>query len=338
MNPLERSYRLVSRLALLLCLAQGANAQTEPAPTASLVAENGTATAPNPYRGATDRLERHFEPSYLTAGGGINRTNTIDWGDLFYEAQVYVHYTWFDTAYGESPPDGDYHLRVVLPIRLQVRQYRSDSSPVKTPSYNPGIRVYLTRTAWTNAERMFYLSTGFHHYSNGQSGPHYNSDGTINIENGSFSSDYAELSCYWDRRRAWTKLNLRTYLVSKHFTWEPEQSHYYERGMAEITWRYDFRGEFRKPSNPQRDPGLAVQLTGAYKYGRDYIKPGVNAGFKDNFQWTAEALVPGQMIRYRWQWKDVRFYVRYDRGYDYYNIHYQERMDRVQFGIVASNY
>jgi len=246
-----------------------------------------------------------------------------------------VHYTWSDSALRDDPPQGADHVRVMLPVRLQVRQYRSDSSPVKTPSYNPGIRMYYTRGSWTDRDRLFYLSAGLHHYSNGQSGPHYNTDGTINTENGSFSSDYTELSFYWDGPRTWTKLNLRTYLVSKHLTWEPEQSHYYERGVAEVTWRYDPTGQLGARGMPPKHRGPALQLTGAFKYGRDHVAPGVNASLKDNLQWTAEAIVPAWK---QFRWQDVRFYLRYDRGYDPYNIHYREKLDRVQVGIVASNF
>jgi len=310
---------------------------TPTAITTTTIVTTATGTL-NPYLSATARMQKHFEPSYLTLGGGINRTDTIDFPDMLYEAQIYVHYTWNDTAYREPPPEqGDDHVRIVVPIRLQVRQYRTDSSPVKTPSYNPGIRMYYTRSRWIDERGMFYLSAGYHHYSNGQSGPHYNADGTINTENGSFSTDYTELSLYWDRQKTWTKLNLRTYLVSNRFTWEPAQSHYYERGIAELTWRFDPSGQRLAPAAAPKDPKTAIQLTGGYKYGRDYVSPGVNASFKDNLQWTAEVIAPSQVICRKWKWKDIQLYVRYDRGYDYYNIHYQEKMERIQFGIVAKN-
>jgi len=34
----------------------------------------------------------------------------------------------------------------------------------------------------------------------------------------------------------------------------------------------------------------------------------------------------------------MRIYVRGDLGYDYYNIHYQEKLQRIQVGLVATNF
>lgn len=281
------------------------------------------------YTAISATIARHFEPSYITLGGGYNRSPAISWNDLLYEGQIYVHYTWNDTSRRTTPEQDKDLVRITLPIRLQVRQYTSESSPVKTPSYNPGIRMYYTRGGWLDEDGLFYLSLGLHHYSNGQSGPHSNADGTINTDTGSFSSDYAELSFYWDRKYSWTKFNFRKYLIGGIATWEPEQSHYYEKALAEITWRHELGRLRGAPS---------IQLTAGYKFNRDYISPGVNASFKDNLQWTAEAAVPIDTLIGHKQWQDVRFYFRWDKGFDYYNIHYQERMNRLQFGFAATNF
>jgi hypothetical protein len=192
--------------------------------------------------------------------------------------------------------------------------------------------MYYARGSWRDEDRLFYLSAGLHHYSNGQSGPHYNPDGKINTETGSFSSDYAELSLYWDRKYSWTKFNFRKYLIGGIATWEPEQSHDYEKAHAEITWRHDLGKYGPKRGTP------TVQLTAGYKFNRDYVSPGVNASFQDNLQWTAELFLPVGRISGRVRWQDMRIYVRGDLGYDYYNIHYQEKMRRIQAGLVATSF
>lgn len=115
-------------------------------------------------------------------------------------------------------------------------------------------------------------------------------------------------------------------------TWEPEQSRYYEKALAEITWRHDPGKYGPKLGTP------SVQLTAGCKFNRDYLAPGVNASFRDNLQWTAEATFPIELFRPKTHWQDIRIYLRGDRGYDYYNIHYQERMQRIQAGIVATNF
>ncbi|MEK6744511.1 MAG: hypothetical protein AABZ15_12930 [Nitrospirota bacterium] len=344
--------RVFSCALLLLSIAASgaAEAQQGPAPassptgtanlsSAAITSGAGSASVSAPtttvifYTAITASIARHFEPSYVTFGGGYNtRSGVLGGNDLLYEAQVYVHYTWNDTSLRKKPEQGADLVRIMVPIRLQVRQYASESSPVRTPSYNPGFRMYYTRGSWSDEDRLFYLSAGLHHYSNGQSGPHYNPDGKINTENGSFSTDYAELTLYWDRKSSWTRFNIRKYLIGGIATWEPEQSHYYEKALAEIAWRQDF-GSFGLARET-----MSVQLTAGYKFNRDYISPGVNASLRDNLQWTAEATIPIDLFLPEKHWQDMRFYVRGDLGYDYYNIHYQEKLQRIHAGFVATNF
>jgi hypothetical protein len=277
------------------------------------------------YEDASKDIKRHFEPSYITFFGGYDAAGPMDFGDIFYEGQLTVHLNWYNP--NERPPESLRNRLFLLyvPVRIQVRQFRSESSPVKTPSFNPGLRGYYLHESWINDTHDFsYVSLGFHHYSNGQIGPHYNPDATINTENGSFSSEYVEAAFYRNLRRAWWKLNYRQYIVSEHWSsWEPAQSHYFERALVEVSIRYEFTERKKKP---------AVRLTGGYKLGRDYVSPGRNASFEDNLQFTGEVFAPLQ------HWQDVQVYLRWDVGYDYYNINYQNRINRIQFGLVSTNF
>lgn len=293
----------------------------------SQAAEIGTSSAGKadwaPSRFAT--IAGRLEPSYVTLGGGYDIANRLKINDIYYEAQIYAHLNWW-----ESLNKPNHAFRLYLPIRLQVRQFRSSSSPVKTPSFNPGLRLFYHHKGWARSETDFnYLSVGFHHYSNGQRGPHYDTvTGEINTENGSFSSDYIETTFYgvsdagnrswWPH---WYKLNGRFYLTG--LTWEAPQTDFYERILLEASTLIFRHGT---------DFPTELQLTVGHKFGRDFVSPGNAASFGDNFQYAAELSIKPK----QWGWQDMSIYLRWDMGYDYYNIYYQKKINRIQVGFVGT--
>ena len=278
-------------------------------------------------------IEAAFDPSYITFTGGLNWSDSIDNDDLLYEARIAVHFPWINNCKKDSPRcTRDDVFRLYAPIRLQVRQYTSDSSPVSTPSYNPGLRLYYWNTSWVNVGKelhsVHYLSLGVHHYSNGQSGEHY-TGGAINTKDGSFSLDYVELAYYYetiDKEGGpddWWKVNVRKYLTG--WTWESPQHDYYEKWL--------FEASRKKRLNRY---GITTQLTAGYKHDRTYVSPGDNASFRDNMQYTAEAFIPVKCPKVRFfHWDNMSVYLRWDKGYDYYNINYQNRINRLQAGLVT---
>jgi hypothetical protein len=276
------------------------------------------------YGDVTREMKKNFEPSYITPTGGYDRTRNIRTRDLLYEAQVYVHYNWYNNCQKDDVCDNKEDIyRIFIPVRFQVRQFHSESSPVKTPSYNPGLRVYYWKKSWMQANDDFqYTSFGIHHYSNGQKGPPLNKDGTVNTQDGSFSLEYLEASYYREKGEWWGKVNLRRYLPYGFWSWEPAQANFYE------TWLVELSG--KKNMLPVWSSTLG--FTVGYKIGRKFVSPGNNASFRDNLQFTAEWSIP--MPR----WKDVRWYVRWDKGYDYYNINYENKINRIQAGFVAANF
>lgn len=271
------------------------------------------------YGKITERMNEHFEPSYITVAGGYDRSGKLRTRDILYEGQLYLHLNWYENCQDPEECGKDFYYRVFVPIRLQLRQYTTESHPVKTPSFNPGARVYFWHRSWVNGEDDFhYLSLGGHHYSNGQSGLHY-LNGAINTNDGSFSTDYLELAYYREKGSLWGKVNYRQYLTG--ITWEEAQTDYYETALVELTGR-----------GPLPWLDMELQLTAGYKFGRKYVSPGTNASFKDNLQFTAELVLPVS------SWKDLSWYVRWDKGYDNYNIYYQNKVNRIQAGFVATTF
>jgi hypothetical protein len=279
----------------------------------------------NPYGAA---IEKYFEKTYVTFGGGSDSKNNLNSGDIYYEAQIYAHLNWLNySSDGISPSN---IFRIYVPVRVQVRQFKTDSSPVKTPSYNPGIRFFYANKSWVeSAENFHYVSLGLHHYSNGQRGPHIDPvTNAINTETGSFSTDYADLSYYYvdkSKHFEWAKINYRYYFVNA--TWEADQTGFFEDRMLEISgWMSLFEnngnsdGYFRS---------AALKLTVARKIGRTFVTPGDRASSGDNMQYKGELFIQPA------SWHDISIYLRWDKGYDYYNINYAKEMNRIHFGISA---
>lgn len=274
-------------------------------------------------------VTQHLDPSYITLYGGQDFENNLKFDDILYEAELNLNYVWWKTSSEKSKA---HHLQVHVPIRTQVRQFTSTSSPVKTPSYNPGLRFFYWNRTWERADRFWYLSLGLHHYSNGQRGPHFNADGGINTETGSFSSEYVEIAFHYVGRHwfsRYARLVLRRYINGGSGTWEPEQDGQYP--TSEIYYTTHFHPFFEESRLP-----TSLRMTAGYKMGRDLVvknpvdkRRNVDAGLEDNIQLKFEVMVSPK------RWTDLSLYLRYDHGYDYYNINYQNRMSRIQFGFVS---
>lgn len=113
---------------------------------------------------------------------------------------------------------GGERLPVVFQLtpRYMVRIFRNNekfndtSLPVRTPSYLPGATFYFPVSKKTtgsdyNWYRDFnYMSVAFFHHSNGQDGPEFLDDGTINLQNGNFSTNFFEANFHFSQRNSIT--------------------------------------------------------------------------------------------------------------------------------------
>ena len=140
---------------------------------------------------------------------------------VFFKQQVNIQYTetyksfaevtWITPPYGELLGPRYYALtcnlqpyfmvlaakwsRVAIAVepRVAVRIMWGTSSPVRTPSYNPGATAYLRLL--NDTAHLFYVSASLFHHSNGQDGPTLDPTDSIeprrmNTYNGSFATNY----------------------------------------------------------------------------------------------------------------------------------------------------
>jgi len=291
-----------------------------------------------PASGAIDRVERriideHLEPSYVTFGSGLRLGGDQTRRKMLYEGQIAKNIQLFDDEGRNRIP-----FWVDLPIRIGLRQLTADSYPVATPSFNPGLRVFWAPRRIEDRYRqgnLHYYSLGVHHHSNGQDGPSALDDGAANTRNGSFSTNYIELAAHLAGRLGpfqWGRIALRHHF---HGTWEPFQDNQYERQALTV--------QVRTPEGF----GSRLQLRFAATYGMGYryvVKNDVDAtrneeaGVRDRLHATVELLGRPSWGIIRGPWKDVALFVRYDIGHDYYNINFQNRMNRLQFGVITTNF
>jgi hypothetical protein len=86
-------------------------------------------------------------------------------------------------------------LSVAVMQRFMVRTRTDFSAPVRTPSFRLGAQVFYRLGQHT--DRYTYLEGQFFHHSNGQDGPVFRPNGTLNTETGDFSTNYLQLTYNW---------------------------------------------------------------------------------------------------------------------------------------------
>jgi len=291
-------------------------------------------------------ITENMEQSYITGGSGKRFRGDEIRGNSLYEAQVFVNLPWCDSSHGclrwVAPANWKYWLDV--PIRLGVRQSTDESRPVRTPSYNPGLRLFLWDAGDVKGGAPYYFSLGLHHYSNGQDGPSALADGSANTRTGSFNTNYFELAGHWLLQGPiqWIRLELRQHFYG---TWEPFQRDQYEKRHAAVAMRTkeyllsNYVSDIRNPvAGYFKDFRSYMTVTGSYGHGRTFVvknevDPSRNVEMRERDKLSATL----EIVSKPPSWTDIAWYIRYDYGFDYYNIDFQSRISRVQFGIVSTN-
>jgi len=84
------------------------------------------------------------------------------------------------------------HWRIGLTLtpQIRIRIWDDVSYPIKTPSFIPHATLFFKLNL--NKQSYKYLSLNLAHHSNGQDGAPLNPDGTINLVNGNFATNYVE--------------------------------------------------------------------------------------------------------------------------------------------------
>lgn len=329
-------------------------ASTTPSPSREPATElaASAATPPSPGGWTPTHVRQvmidNMELSYFTFGTGVHfggdKTNT----HMLYEGQIFHNIP----IWPPSSSAGDANFWLDLPIRIGLRQLTIDSYPVRTPSFNPGLRAYWSprETGLLRPEgKLTYYSLGVHHYSNGQEKLFNDPDkGTINTVDGSFNTNYVEAAAHLVTGKFQTAKEDNSHVPQEPWMRFAFRQHFYG------TWEHGMRDEYPKRSLSaevrSRDDvfgHLQFRLGATYGWGYSYVVKNdappcppcanpvvqdVRARFSDKLNTTAEAIFQLPKLG------DLSFYLRYDHGYDYYNINFQNSINRLQIGFAAKDW
>jgi hypothetical protein len=275
-------------------------------------------------------VDMNMDPTYIAFPMNFEKGNDNRFDQVF-ESEINLPLHFFDLPNEKWDWFMSGYMTVIAKINL--RMYWEESNPVKTPSFMPRATYFFWFNSLNNLVhnnfKILYFSVMISHHSNGQSGNFYTNDGRVNTESGNFSTNFLEFAANaFTLNNFWINL---AYQWHPGFNREPGLHDQYETGRALIKLRKFFFFEY-----------IDLQLFGSVSYittGRKYIQTpeepnaqhpaiaGIKAKTSDNFNYQLQF-----HLRPYW-FDDVSFFAKYDYGYDYYNIHFQEKIHKIQVGV-----
>lgn len=291
-------------------------------------------------------VDANLEASYITAGAGINstigRSGYGSWDDQVFEAELNHHLHWFN-----GPSWKNWRGFMKINPKIQLRMFNEESAPVRTPGFLPRATYFFWQEKERPENRFAYHSVMLSHHSNGQSGDFYNPDGTVNTESGNFSTNFFEVASYLYRYPdlpEWTKLAI---VWHPGFNREDGLKNQYEEWKVEISARSSMRSLSALWSNAPawlNPEEWRFKAFGSLAYtllGRDYVvapPPGGSSARTEKAEWHDNLQLSLSLAIRPPGFNDVNLFVKYDFGYDYYNINFQHEFNRVQIGLAADPY
>lgn len=251
-------------------------------------------------------------------GNRITKNGVEKLEPLIFEAQLAPLFT---LQFNKKVPFG-----FVLSPKILVRMFNENSVPVKSPSYMPFILVYhKIRFPFLNRYNMFkyilkekptqFISYKYGHHSNGANGPYYvPNTREVNIESGSFSTDYTEVAfSFLSKDTIHKKLDMISGRIGAeyHVGFNREDSmnstYYYERINLELRFI-----AFKT---------VTIVPIFSAMFGKDGFTPKYSMETYISFR-------PFPKI------SDLAMFAKVYIGPDYYNIRYVNTMRYVSFGIL----
>ena len=272
------------------------------------------------------------EVGYITFLDGIGNL-----GPLWFEAKMVPNYL---IRIRENSRTG-----LVLTPKVILRMYRTDSEPVATPSYMPQITVYHQLNNFNPLKsNIFYLFGRIVHHSNGQDGDFYNEDGSINTSDGSFSTNYFEVGFFLAKIFSLHPNATEFFRSSVEYHPKDMQDKVLNDKYGNIRWHNDIKiFKFTKESFTSIFSGNYKMESGSEKQkARPYLRAIINTTFVFGEMEDIDALdfskrFGGSItLSYNPKYlEDVRLFVQYYYGQDYYNIHFEDTLSELRIGLMA---
>ncbi len=273
-----------------------------------------------------DIIYAHRDRSYITAGGGFGNVDP-----LMFEGRL---------SPGFLIATRNKNRGLLLNPQVIARMDHQRSFPINSPSYKANLYYFQGIDIGENSflKKLFYDEAiwfaSINHYSNGGDGSFYvdSSDKTVNLDEGSFSTDYATLG-------------LSSYKVKQ------KEDGLTAFRLARIATEYHF------PNSTTED---MLKVYGRYRFSLTWKSAGLwddeattwlkklrqHSGIEMQTGWIAGKIlnVNSSNITKRWvldisyhyypSWfNEISLFVRFYRGQDYYNIFFVNIIHIVNFGI-----
>ncbi|KQC11905.1 MAG: hypothetical protein APR54_10420 [Candidatus Cloacimonas sp. SDB] len=239
----------------------------------------------------------------------------------------------------------DSRTGAVLTPKVIIRMYREDSEPVSTPSYLPQITIYHQLLNFDPLKsNIFYLFGRIVHHSNGQDGDFFQEDGSINTKNGSFSTNYLEIGFFWAKLFAFQQNATEFYRTSLEYHPESLQDKVLNDRYGNLRWHNDLKlFKFSRKAFTSIFSGKELNDNDFDKsIKRPQMRAEINTtiifgAMKNVRDWDISRRLSGSLtLSYNPAFlEDVRLFVQYFYGQDYYNIHFEKILSEIRIGLMA---
>jgi hypothetical protein len=251
-----------------------------------------------------DVVRANLETSYLAYPIGLHGLPP-----LIFECSLAPHFFVHTDAWP---------FAVVLTPKVVLRMFNEESAPVRSPSFMPRISVFVWFQQEVRDAPTFYGSVTLSHHSNGQAGPFFAEDGTINHRDGSFSTNYFDFAIYATgiagRFLGWSSVSLQWH---PGFNEDPELKGRY--GLVRLNLATTLVADL--PLHGQVNLRVTAILDQFQKVSQS---PVWREFERFPLSLAYSITVPGI---------DLGVYLGYYIGHDYYNIWFDRVIHTIQIGI-----
>jgi len=226
---------------------------------------------------------------------------------------------------------------LVATPEISIRLFSAFGSPVKSPSYMPGLALYFR--ANNDIYHPKFFSVAYNHHSNGIEGPTANPNGTINVDSGKFTTNFYTFLYHTGKRTDENNLIINRYdavglelhaaLVGLGYAHALEGKYGWVRVKG--NWLYSLAKKYADPIDPDKktfDDWMHFQLDFEYIMDKVY-----------NYDITDAKKRLNITLKYYYQlpfMQNVSFMIGGGyRGQDEYNIYFQDSYPYMTAGLAA---
>lgn len=222
----------------------------------------------------------------------------------------------------------DSNLIGVLSTQIRIRMFNEDSFPVRTPSYIPTLSIYYLSPQTPPTYHLSFFGKIAHH-SNGQEGPVYNENGSINLIDGNFSTNYLEGGLIkTSQNKRYNALKVFKSSIEYHPEISMEEA--LRSDYSSLRWNNSwiaYKIPFGpSPSNTEKRPHLSLKLETTLLLDGYLDKKALDFN-RINLSLTFYYHPPFL--------EEVGFFAQYYRGMDYYNSYFKRQLSVLRFGIMT---